>query len=53
MWKAIVLAACGLALLGCEKLRDYEYSVDPPTRKERSYDEPYSSHSPRRVLNTH
>ncbi len=53
MTKAIILTACALALLGCSKLNDYEVSVDPPNRKERSYEEPYSSHAPQRVLNTH
>jgi len=51
--KAIILIACGLLLLGCSKLQDYTVSVDPPNRKERSYDEPYSSHATERVLNTH
>lgn len=53
MTKAIILVVCGLSLLGCSKLQDYELSVDPPNRKERSYDEPYSSHATDRVLNTH
>lgn len=53
MIKAIILVACCLSLLGCSKLQDYELSVDPPNRKERSYDEPYSSHATDRVLNTH
>lgn len=51
--KAIVLTACALALLGCSKLQDYKVSVEPPNRKERTYDEPYSSHAPERVMNTH
>jgi len=49
----IVLTASMLALLGCSKFQDYKVSVEDPTRKERSYDEPYSSHAPGRVLNTH
>ena len=50
MIKAIILIACGAALLGCSNLRSYEFKVDDPTRKERSLEEPYTSHPQRRVL---
>tara|TARA_R110002096_G_scaffold250592_4_gene443058 strand:+ start:1526 stop:1690 length:165 start_codon:yes stop_codon:yes gene_type:complete len=48
--KLTVLTACLLSLLGCSKLQNYDVSVEDPTRKERSYDEPYTSHPQRRVL---
>jgi hypothetical protein len=53
MAKWIILTAGVLMLLGCSKLETYKVSVDPPNRKERPLDEPYSSHTPGRVLNTH
>ena len=53
MLKWTVLTVCLMSLLGCSRFSNYDVSVDDPTRKERSYEEPYTSHPQRRVLYPH